>query len=336
MSAVRPMPGNRTVCEKPDFKPCGTGDSNHEVCVLSSNDCPIDRIMITNEPVDDIDWKSAELDFGYRIYFTPNSSSLPLVDFTLTEGQVCIFPDEFDRPEDKQIYPLLRTWKNSGCERSIGNMTHDDRWIKVANRTEAQLIDENPNIKARIANLPEFQATGSPFFMYTMPYVDWKLECQYSDMAKMNRIAEDNNPVNTLANVQLFYMIISFLSLLIIGIISPGFVIYKQVLNIIGKTEADKDLIASNGMRLIAGIFIILKGSFLISAIVIIKSFTNMVDYIEEHNCTDETTTAIFVFLRGVLLDANSQNIYGIITVGIMGGFELLGVLAMWCWVAIS
>lgn len=285
--------------------------------------------MITNQPVDDIDWKSVELDFGYRIYFTPNSSSLPLVDFTLTEGQVCIFPDEFDRPEGKELYPLLRTWKNSGCERSIGNITHDDRWNKITSRTEAQLIEDNPNIKARVENLPEFQATDSPFFLYTMPYIYWKLECQNSDMAKMNRIAEDNNPVNTLANVQLFYMIISFLSLLIIGIISPGFIIYKQVLNLIGKTEADKDLIASNGMRLIAGIFIILKGSFLVSALVIIKSFTNMVDYIETHNCTDATTTAIFVFLRGVLLDAYNQNIYGIITVGIMGGFELIATLIL-------
>lgn len=145
----------------------------------------------------------------------------------------------------------------------------------------------------------------------------------------MNKIAEDNNPINTLANVQLFYVIISFLSLLIIGLISPGFIVYKQSMVLFGRKEADNDIIASNGMRLIAFFFIVLKGSFLISSMVIIKNFSNMVDYIESHNCTDDTTMKIFLFLKSVLTDAYNQNFFGAITVGIMAICEILSVVTL-------
>ena len=84
-----------------------------------------------------------------------------------------------------------------------------------------------------------------------MPYIKWTLDCQHSDTSPMNKITEDNNLINTLANVQLFYMIISFLSLLINSLISPGFIIYKQTMTLMGKQEVEKDTIASNGMRLI-------------------------------------------------------------------------------------
>lgn len=208
-------------------------------------------------------------------------------------------------------------------------MYTDNRWNHTAGRTEEQLIQENPKLKEAIDNLKGYTPSQSEFSLFTMTYIEWEWHCQHSSIAKMNRIAEDNNPINTLANVQLFYMIISFLSLMIIGLISPGFIMYKQILNLLGKPEADKDIIASNGMRLIAGIFIVLKGCFLISAMVIIKNFTHIVDYVEEHNCTDSTTLAIFQFLRGVLLDAYDQNKYGLITVGIMAGCEIIATLIL-------
>lgn len=143
----------------------------------------------------------------------------------------------------------------------------------------------------------------------------------------MDKIAEDNNPINTLANVQLIYVIIALLALIVMGIISPGFIIYKQTGVLLGKTEQDEDLIASNGMRLISGILIVLILSFLISALFIISNFNSIVDYVEKNNCTDETTLEIFLFIRGVLQDAYDYNMYGLISVLIMTGCELIATL---------
>jgi len=296
--------------------------------VLSSNDCPIDDIIITNQPLNDIKYKSRELADDYKIYFTSQAYSLPIVDFRLTEGQVCIFPSQFDST-DQNAYPLLRTWRNDGCKDSIKDIQYDNRWNQTTSRTHKQVIDDNPEFEETVSDLQGFVRSDTPWNLFIHTYVDWKLECQNSEIAKMNRIAEDNNPINTLANVQLIYMIITFLSLLIIGLISPGFVIYKQVLSLIGRQEVDQDIIASNGMRLIAAIFIVLKLSFLVSAMVIIKNFTSIVDYVEKNNCTDETTLAIFLFLRGVLLDAYNQNLFGLITVSIMAAFEIIAIIIL-------
>jgi fatty-acid desaturase len=59
------------------------------------------------------------------------------------------------------------------------------------------------------------------FNLFYRTYIDWTVHCQNSEEARMTRITEENNII---ANVQLFYIIISFLSLLIIGVISPGFI----------------------------------------------------------------------------------------------------------------
>lgn len=258
MTSFRPKRDDRAKCDKPNYVPCGNGDVSHEVCVLSSSDCPIDDIKISKEPIPG--YRSRDLIDGYKIYFTTTSKSLPIVDFQLTEQHVCIFPNEYYRSEDREIYPLLRTWQYNGCERGIGDLNTDDRWVQTTSRSEADLISDNQNLASVIAQLKGYPITDSQYSLFTQTYVEWDWNCQFSDIASMNRIAEDNNPINTLANVQLFYCIISFLSLMIIGVISPGFVVYKQVLSLMGKPEADNDIIASNGMRLIAGIFVVLKG----------------------------------------------------------------------------
>lgn len=223
----------------------------------------------------------------------------------------------------------MKTWRYNGCERHIGDIHIDNRWERIFDRTEAQIVADNKKLAEAIKGLPGYTISDTPYSLNVLEYVDWTLECQDSSIAKMNKIAEDNNPINTLANVQLFYLIISFLSLLIIGIISPGFVVYKQVLNLLGREEADKDIIASNGMRLIAVIFIVLKGAFLISALVITKNFTHIVDYVNEKKCSDATTIEIFLFLRSVLQDAYDQNLIGLIAVAIMAAFELAAAIIL-------
>ena len=315
-----------------DYRAWGAiaGDINNKVCVISSSDCPINDIKISTVDKFD-DYNNQPLGNGYKIHFTSKADSLPLVDFTLTEGNVCIYSNEFDRPSTKKIYPLLKTWKYNGWEDKIGDLSTDEkRWKNIVGEKEAELISDNKEISDIIQKLPNYPITDSTFSLFSMPYIKWTLDCQNSDTAPMNKIAEDNNPINTLANVQLFYMIISFLSLLINSLISPGFIIYKQTMTLMGKQEVEKDIIASNGMRLIAAIFIVLKASFLISSLVIIKNFNNMVDYIQDNKWTDETTTAIFTFLRGVLSDAYDQNVYGIITVGVMAGWELIATMILW------
>lgn len=87
----------------------------------------------------------------------------------------------------------------------------------------------------------------------------------------MKLIAENVNPINTLTNTQLFYMMIAFLMLLVMGISSPVFIILRHTMILRGETETYKDVIISKGMRAISVIFIVLIGSFVIACILMIK-----------------------------------------------------------------
>lgn len=66
MSSVRPKENNRTECEESNYKPCGSGDVSHEVCVLSSNDCPIDGIAITDQALPNYE-RSAQLEGDFKM-----------------------------------------------------------------------------------------------------------------------------------------------------------------------------------------------------------------------------------------------------------------------------
>lgn len=97
------------------YKVCGKGTSSHEICVLSFNDCPVDNILIDkNAASPDTTYTTLTLNEGYFLHFTSFADQLPIVDFAITEGNVCIFPDEYDHPKDKAFYPLLKTWKYNG------------------------------------------------------------------------------------------------------------------------------------------------------------------------------------------------------------------------------
>ena len=291
INSLRPNPddptdcgnGDETIAE--DYKPCGNGDSSHEICVLKSDPCPVDNIAINTDTTQE-NYTSVELGDGYYLHFTTESNLLPIVDFDLTEGYVCIFPDEYDKTDGREYYELLKMWKYNGCGSQIGDLRYDNegRWNEIANITESELFEQNVEVSEAIEDLPEYEITDSVFSLYYRTYIDWTLECQRSSEAPMDKIAEDNNPINTLANVQLLYIIIALLTVLVIGIISPGFVVYKQAGVLMGKREQDEDLIASNGMRLISGILVVLNLCFLVAAIIIISNFNSIVDYVEEHD----------------------------------------------------
>lgn len=330
LNAVRPLKSDRSQCEGSEsssektYQPCGSGDSSHEICVLSFNDCPIDDIVIDDQE-EYSNYYTDKLGEGMYIHYTRQSDKLPIVDFTIAEGQVCIFPDEFDRPEDEEPYQLLRTWKYDGCKKKIGDLQYDEeRWLTINQTTERELYTENKKIHDTIEELPNYELSNSTFTLFARTYIEWDLECQDSDEASMDKIASDNNPINTLANVQLIYVIIALLAIIVMGLISPGFIIYKQTRVLLGYREQDDDLIASNGMRLISGILVILLLCFLISALLIISNYKNIVDFVEKKHCTDATTLATLKYLRGVLMDAYDYNYMALWAAIVMAAAEII------------
>ena len=108
-------------------------------------------------------------------------------------------------------------------------------------------------------------------------FVEWKLQCEQEWYATIQRIAEENNPVNTVLNVQLFYLIISFLALLVVGLITPVSITLKQMRVLMRKGfELDHDVIVSGGVRIVNPLFVFLKLAFLSASIIMITNFNRL------------------------------------------------------------
>ena len=108
-------------------------------------------------------------------------------------------------------------------------------------------------------------------------FVEWKLQCEQEWYSTIQRIAEENNPVNTVLNVQLFYLIISFLALLVVGLITPVSITLKQMRVLMRKGfELDHDVIVSGGVRIVNPLFVFLKLAFLSASIIMITNFNRL------------------------------------------------------------
>lgn len=117
-----------------------------------------------------------------------------------------------------------------------------------------------------LKGFPIAEIKSDKYRLYSRHYINWDEECQDNETSEMRKLAENMNPINTLANAQLFFMVICFLSLLIMGITTPIFIIIRHCMILRGEKKAVyKVVIVSTGMRFVSFIFILLKICFLIS-----------------------------------------------------------------------
>lgn len=137
------------------------------------------------------------------------------------------------------------------------------------------------------------------------------------------------SPINTLTNAHLFMMVQCFLCMIVMGVISPFFIIFQQTKVLIGDPEINYEI--SNGMRLIGAIFIILHLSFLITLTVVMTNFNNMITDIKRNNCTDTTTIMVFEYVYDSIHSAYSKNIACLVIVAIVGVCELISSTILLC-----
>mmetsp|Transcript_17578 Transcript_17578/g.15491 ORF Transcript_17578/g.15491 Transcript_17578/m.15491 type:complete len:153 (-) Transcript_17578:32-490(-) len=104
-------------------------------------------------------------------------------------------------------------------------------------------------------------------------------------------------------------MVICFLSLLIVGISTPIFIIIRHCMILRGEKKATyKDVVISTGMRFISLIFISLKACFLISCLVLISKYHTIYLKARENNCSDETTLFVLSYVDEYLEYARRHN----------------------------
>ena len=91
-------------------------------------------------------------------------------------------------------------------------MTTDIRWTPLIDITESSLYKINSLINATLTDLPsyfeKYVSDQTIYKLFKRPYIEWNKNCEGHESSKMKNLAENLNPINSLVNVQLFYMVV--------------------------------------------------------------------------------------------------------------------------------
>ena len=162
----------------------------------------------------------------------------------------------------------------------MNGTTVDPRWVTIASTSARSVISDNPALENTLGRLPGYdlaQEEGISVNLLFRTFIEWRLQCEQESYATIKGIAEENNPVNTVLNVQLFYLIISFLALIVVGLITPVSITLKQMRVLLRKGfELEHDVIVSGGVRIVNPLFVFLKLAFLSASIMMITNFNRL------------------------------------------------------------
>ena len=115
---------------------------------------------------------------GFKLVYTTESNSLPLVRFKLTESEVCATPNEYATSTGRNLYKLLNTNNYGSCTSKIGGVYHDLRYSKIGEILEKTLFDDN-GVTFVLQRLPEYPIYDSYYYswnLYGSHYIPWDLE----------------------------------------------------------------------------------------------------------------------------------------------------------------
>ena len=291
----------------------------------------IDIVFDTPGNETSYDYTEVFLDNKNSLYYSSNSSTggLPISEFIMSEGgKLCINQQDTNFDEGKKLYPLLNDNFYKGCNSNVDGMKYDTRWEELIDITETSLYKSNPLINSTLSSLPlyfdKYVQDSTIYTLYQRSYIDWNQNWEGHESSKMRNLAENLNPINTLVNAQLFYMVICFLSLLVMGVTTPIFVIIRHCMVLRGeKREVYKDVIVSTGIRFVSIIIIVLKASFLVSWLVLISKYDYIYHYAKDHNCTDDTTIFVLGYIDEYLENAKHYDWVGLIAVFVMTFWEI-------------
>ena len=212
-----------------------------------------------------------------------------------------------------KIYTLLNTNFYRGWVSNVDGLSIDKRWNFLLQVSERDIYDTNILFRRIVSKLPKFpseeQLETNKYNVFYRKYIKWEYGCENDESTRRQNLAENLNPINTLSNAQLFFMVICFLSLLIVGITTPIFIIIRHCMILRGEKKSTyKDVIISTGMRFVSFIFIALKASFLISCLILINKYHIIFKKAEDSECTDDTTLFILNYVDEHLEYARKQN----------------------------
>jgi len=170
---------------KNGMRSCGVIDSlNNNLCVDSTQNCPINKIVFAekNSIPTDYNYTTLTLGTNKKLYFTTEATDNPIyVDIKVSEGDVCI-----DAGQKNSIngdpYILVADYHHYYCTNSLDGEFHDERYTLLDSISKIKYYNDN-NMTSYLLSLidyPLINLNGN-VNLYSRDYVGWnENKCDHS------------------------------------------------------------------------------------------------------------------------------------------------------------
>ena len=256
-------------CNSSEYKSCGFLDNKkNKMCILKSEKCPINKIIIDKKTPKDYKYTKLELNNGYYLFYTNEANdSKILVSFKISEGKICTDTNKhYIRNPD---YNLYSSFDNGGCD------DYDERYYKIDSQNKKDLFNENGILNLTL-NLPNFTLSNDEMFLFYRNYIGLS--------------QGQNIKFNDIIYIKKFMEIYSSLKIpkFIIILCITGFTIFEIIKNCYKKYSK---YLLTNTDIIIKFLLIILNIIFLIMSLILIITEGNSITILDNLDQTSYSGT---------------------------------------------
>ena len=177
------------------YKQCGILDSlGNKLCLEEEEECPLNFLLINNEETTDLpyDIETIKLDEKKYLHYSHMAINLPIIiDFQLSDNEICINPEEYGSTSNSSLY-ILDHYKYYGCNSNIGGNQTDNRYFKLDNDNKYSIYSMS-SIVDKLASLPEYpfkELNATESYLYYTNYHGMNKELMMRNQYEIENIDE--------------------------------------------------------------------------------------------------------------------------------------------------
>lgn len=210
---------------------CGIIDTlKQKLCLPNKQKCPINKLVFDDSPSPPKDFNYTTLSFGADngyLHYTNEAIDNPiLIKLKLSEGQICVNPNQYNTKYEKEQFILDEINDDYGCNDQVGNYTYDPRYTKLDQISKSILFPENEiyNFYGVNRGFPQKyseQAKKAEILLYQRNFIGLNMTCiEESKLDHRNndkRIAQNNKANNIhIANCVLISLLIGIIAIVLL------------------------------------------------------------------------------------------------------------------------
>lgn len=268
-------------------KSCQTNPTT-KVCVPNTESCPITRIYVGTSPPGDGTYQSIPYYSSYRVYYSTDQQSLPLVESLMMEDKPCIDKTRKNISPSRTDYMLMKS-KRTRCS------DYDNRWQTFATIDETSFYSGNGR-SGLSTSLPGYSISSS--YSWSQTYRNnfpWKYDEVCRNTAHDVYVYKDK--YNLALKFQLVILIINIFAAIFLSVLFPFFEIQNlrgvDLPCFKGTGEEEQKRIKKWG-KILKYTFKFIQLPFFIAAVVISGAIRIVFVAIGNENCSDSLTNSQF------------------------------------------